>query len=198
MPRKEPLVMRLYSEPPLYEVARLVSYGGVTTDDLRDRLKPLAERYGTGAIALALSELTMTDEKTGLTVLRPEARRRCGQLLGPAPEDPDYEDYWQGREKPAHHQPPVPPNHKGMKKRGRDVTVKDQDDAVKGKNRRRLLCMLRDARRQLAHHGRRSLMGKKAKEVIAVAEAELKRRGIDVPPEGQETIEWDRRKPRAG
>jgi hypothetical protein len=158
----------------------------------------LIERHGTGAIALALSELTMADEKTGLTVLRPEARRRCGQLLGPPPEDADYEDYWQGREKPAHHQPPAQAGDKGEKKRERNVTAEAQADAVKGKNRRQLLCMLRDARRQLAHHGRRSLMGKKAKEVIAAAEAELQRCGIDIPSEGQETIEWDRRNPRAG
>lgn len=39
-------------------------------------------------MALAIEELTMTDPATMLTVLKPEVRKVCGQILGPAPEHP--------------------------------------------------------------------------------------------------------------
>jgi hypothetical protein len=46
-----------------------------------------------------------------------------------------------------------------------------------------LLCILRDARKKLAHRGERSFSGKVARKEVA-AEAELKARGMDIPPEG--------------
>jgi hypothetical protein len=65
---------------------------------------------------------------------------------------------------------------------------------AKGKNRRALLCMLRDARKKLAQHGKRSFSGKEAMKEIAAAEAELKSRSLTVPPEGEETAEWEKKK----
>src|SRR5262249_31825687 len=65
---------------------------------------------------------------------------------------------------------------------------------AKEKNRRALLCMLRDARKKLAHHGKRSFSGKEAKKAIAAAEKEIRGRGLPVPSEGQETAEWDKKK----
>jgi hypothetical protein len=65
--------------------------------------------------------------------------------------------------------------------------------AAKVKNKRSLLCMLRDARRKLRQHGKRSFSGKEAKKEIAAAEAELTARGMEIPPEGKETAAWDRR-----
>ncbi len=61
--------------------------------------------------------------------------------------------------------------------------------------RRQLLCRLRDARRKLAHHGRRSFMGKEAKRELGAVLAELARRGVEPPPPGQETAEWGRQGP---
>ena len=62
------------------------------------------------------------------------------------------------------------------------------------KTRRSLLCMLRDARKKLVHHGRHSWMGKQAKIEIAAAEAELTSRNMPIPAEGQETIQWEKPK----
>jgi hypothetical protein len=71
----------------MYEVARAVGYAGAATaEELRERLKALAKTYGDGKIALALTELTQTDEKTKRTVLRSHLRALCWQLLCPAPE----------------------------------------------------------------------------------------------------------------
>jgi hypothetical protein len=65
---------------------------------------------------------------------------------------------------------------------------------AKEKNRRSLFCMLRDARKKLAHHGRHSFMGREAKKEIAAAEAEIRNRGSAVPAEGEETKEWEKTK----
>jgi hypothetical protein len=108
--RKEPLHLRLYFRPALAELARFVSYGGKRESDVWARWQELRARFGDNKVKGAVEELTVRDVKSGLTVLRPEVRRLCGQLLGPAPEDPGYEDYWRqsGRTPPADHQPPPP------------------------------------------------------------------------------------------
>src|SRR5206468_1476174 len=54
-------------------------------------------------------------------------------------------------------------------------------------NERSLCVMLREARRKLKHHGRRSLMGKEAKKESAAAEEEFRSRRLEVPAEGLET-----------
>lgn len=111
MSKKDPLSLRLYHDPVLYTVARLISYGGAYAGDLQEPLKPLAEKHGSGQVGLAINELTLFDAATGLTVLRPEVRKICRGLLGPAPESDEYADYWKtnGRTPPANHQPPVKP-----------------------------------------------------------------------------------------
>jgi hypothetical protein len=55
---------------------------------------------------------------------------------------------------------------------------------AKKRNKRQLLCMLRDARKQLIHHGPRSFMGREAKKATEAAAAELRRRGIEIPAAG--------------
>jgi hypothetical protein len=61
---------------------------------------------------------------------------------------------------------------------------------AKRRNHRQLHCMLRDARQKLKHHGKRSFAGKEAKKALAAAEAELRSRGLDLPPVGEETAKW--------
>jgi hypothetical protein len=65
--------------------------------------------------------------------------------------------------------------------------------AAKGFSKRLLLCVLRDARKRLAHHGRRSFMGREARKEIEAVVAELGNRGMEAPPEGRETEQWDRK-----
>jgi hypothetical protein len=105
--REDPLYMRINRQPVLYELARAVSYGGRKSGELRDVMAGMAKKYGSGPVALAFSELTMTDTATMLTVLRPEVRKVCRQIMGPPPEDPYYSTYWEGRTPPASHKPPV-------------------------------------------------------------------------------------------
>jgi hypothetical protein len=203
---REPLAFRLYFQPAYYELARAVSYGGVRTPDLKPALEELSKQHGAGDVRRAFYELLVEEEQTGLTVLRQHVRRLCSQLLGPPPESPDYESYWEGRQKPAHHQPPKlviskgkpepeppkqpqPPDNEPSREEEKPtmaeagISVEGYARMAREKNKRALLCMLRDARKRLKHNGRRCFSGKEARKEIAAAEAELKRRGMDVPPD---------------
>jgi len=60
-------------------------------------------------------------------------------------------------------------------------------------NRRQLLCSLRNARKRVKHHHGGSTAGKEAKKLIEAVQDELKQREMEIPPEGQETAEWDRK-----
>lgn len=76
-------------------------------------------RYGQHAVTMAFTGLTMLDKDSGLTVLRPEARKAAWQLLGRPLEHPYYDQYWEGRTPPAEHQPPPEEDPKPSKKTGR-------------------------------------------------------------------------------
>ena len=121
---KDQLVLRLYFEPQLYELARLVNYGGIRDRDLEPGIKELSGRYGGDRVAQALFELTTKDEKSGVITLRPHVRKLCWQLLGPPPEHPEYARYYETnkRNPPENHQPPKaeepsPAPRKGRKRR---------------------------------------------------------------------------------
>jgi hypothetical protein len=59
-------------------------------------------------------------------------------------------------------------------------------DAARRKSRRRLLIMLRATRRKPRRHV-------EARMEVAAVEAELRARGLAVPPEGQETAAWEKK-----
>lgn len=103
---KSALGTRLYQERHLHELARFVSYGGRRADQVKAFMVGHKERHGDKAM-WALIELTEEDKATGLTVLRPEAKKACRVLLGPSPGSEEYEGYWpkQGCEPPAEHLP---------------------------------------------------------------------------------------------
>lgn len=134
MTTKEPLYERLFREPQLYELARFVSYGGRRDNELKAKVEEMREQHTGNKMMWALVELTKKDEATGLTVLKPEVRKLCRGLLGPAPEDDDYQRYWDvnKRTPPPEHQPPEPEVEaeapKPVKKRGRArVTPSERD-----------------------------------------------------------------------
>ena len=121
---KDALNLRLWRDEHLYELARFVSYGGRRDKELRAACDDMRERFGKDKVMWALVELTQKDEATGLTVLKPDVRKLCRGLLGPAPENDDYDRYWSvnKRTPPPEHQPPAPEveaEAKPVKKRGR-------------------------------------------------------------------------------
>jgi hypothetical protein len=210
--RDRPLILRLYHEPVLYELARVIGYAGVAIEELTARIKPLVEKFGKQAVESALYHLTTYDTyRAERTVrLRQHVRQLCFQLLGPPPEHPLHEyikgqsadipgrvrqlsptpkaeeppPAWPVKEDPVTSSPPRPAG----------ISPEGYAEDARRRNKRQLLCMLRDGRKKLAHHGKRSFAGKEAKKEVAAAEAELRRRGLTIPPESQETTGCDRKK----
>jgi hypothetical protein len=92
MPR-QPLHIRLYIEPALYEAARIIGYGGVTMSDFWAQAKKLDVPQD--QILPGVYDLTRADkreEKPPRYELSAPARAACWQLLG-APT----EHGWHGR-----------------------------------------------------------------------------------------------------
>jgi hypothetical protein len=85
-----PLLIRLYFDASLYELARIVGYQGLTLEGARERVKPLEDQYGRERMEKAANELLVIDTEENTVRLTDEARRCCYQLLGPAPGHPHY------------------------------------------------------------------------------------------------------------
>src|SRR5262249_22057425 len=46
MSKEQPLSVRLYFQEPLYALARIVGYGGLPVPEVKERARPLLEKYG--------------------------------------------------------------------------------------------------------------------------------------------------------
>jgi hypothetical protein len=102
----EPLAIRLYFQPCLYELARVVGYDGIPEAELDAKLKTLRETHQE-EVAKALQELTEKDEERGLIVLKPAVRWLCRQLLGYPPEYSEHERRWEKGRPPDLYPPPM-------------------------------------------------------------------------------------------
>jgi hypothetical protein len=95
----------------LWEICKTVHYVGFPFRQLYERMQPLVEKYGTKKVSLAIGELLCF---TGwVAALKPETRKACFSVLGPAPEtwDSHYRD-WQGnpvKRPPGHETVPEVP-----------------------------------------------------------------------------------------
>jgi hypothetical protein len=85
MTKEQPLYMRLYFEPQLTELARIVGYDGVTEEE-RAKVLPLFEKYGGLKMTDAQRLLLDYDEDAKRYRLKSDVRKLCWQLLGPPPE----------------------------------------------------------------------------------------------------------------
>jgi hypothetical protein len=88
MKKGKPLSVRLYFQPPLYELARAIGYRGLPLSEAREQMKRLVERFGREAMEAAAREVVRIDPSTDPPTARltEAARKACGQLLGPPPE----------------------------------------------------------------------------------------------------------------
>jgi len=87
MSKKLPLAVRLYFHPPLAELARLIGYDELPLPEAKEKLKPLAEKYGKQTMEQAAREIVSIDVTTDppLVRLTEEVRKACWQLLGAPP-----------------------------------------------------------------------------------------------------------------
>ncbi len=88
MPKRQPLCVRLYFEPHLTELVRLIGYDSLPVPEAKERMGPLVEKYGKEKINAAIKELLETDgsQEPPLARLKPTVRKAAWQLLGPEAE----------------------------------------------------------------------------------------------------------------
>jgi hypothetical protein len=169
-PKQSPIWIRLYFQAAYADLARLIGYAGRPLPELLELTEPLVKKYGEEKMAEVSEALTRLDETTDPPIVRftDEARKLCWQLLGPPPPET---------------QTPAAPSS------SRPSQPLDPAAEVRARraNKRQLACMLRDARKSLEHNGRNSFAGKEAKKLIAAAEAEMRSRGLAIPPPDVET-----------
>jgi hypothetical protein len=87
MAREQPLSVRLYFQPHLYELARAIGYQGLPVPAARERIRALADTYGKENLLAATKELVRIDPSTDPPTarLKEDVRKLCWQLLGPPP-----------------------------------------------------------------------------------------------------------------
>jgi hypothetical protein len=87
MPKRQPLCVRLYFEPHLTEMVRLIGYHSLPVAEARQRLAPLVERYGKERVNAAIKEILEIDPsgQPPLARLTAPARKAAWQLLGSEP-----------------------------------------------------------------------------------------------------------------
>jgi hypothetical protein len=85
---KVPLSIRLYTEPHLTALVRLVGYEGLPLPEAKERGQALAEEFGKEKMKAAAREVIHIDtsEDPPLVHLAEAARKVAWQLLGPPPE----------------------------------------------------------------------------------------------------------------
>ena len=93
MAKRPPLCVRLYFEPHLAELVRLVGYRGLPLPEARTRLAPLAQKYGKERMRAAANEVLEADPSSEPPLLRLKAstRNAAWQLLGPPPPETSSE-----------------------------------------------------------------------------------------------------------
>jgi hypothetical protein len=87
MAKRPPLCVRIYFEPHLTDLVRLIGYGTLPVEEARRLLAPLAEKYGKERMSAAANEALEMDCSRQPPVLRlnAAARKEAWQMLGPPP-----------------------------------------------------------------------------------------------------------------
>jgi hypothetical protein len=102
MAKSEPLVQRIYFDKLYTEICRAVGYVGFPFRELAERMQETVKAHGAAKVAAALRELlTHAGQRT---MPLPEARKWCGQLLGPPPEK--WDEFYRGLDGKPMKRPP--------------------------------------------------------------------------------------------
>ena|SRR5690349_9259678 len=85
----QPLYIRLYTEPHLIALVRLIGYQGLPVSEAKERLRPFNEQYGRERMKAAAGEVLHVDtsQDPPLARLAEPVRKLAWQLLGPPPEE---------------------------------------------------------------------------------------------------------------
>ena len=128
---KQPLALRLHTDPAYVELVRMVGYLGIAYPISGEENNRLMTKYGKQKLIEASDEIIDYDTAAKIARLKPGVRRLCRGLLGPAPEE--WEQFYEGVENP----PPNPyttkatkPEPKPKRKRQKRLTAEQETDLV--------------------------------------------------------------------
>jgi hypothetical protein len=90
--RKKPMSLRLYDEPLLRAIVKLIGYAGIECPISEDAEARFATKHGKEAMKAAAEELVEydTSKQPIIAKLKPEIRKLCFGILGPAPEQEEW------------------------------------------------------------------------------------------------------------
>lgn len=204
----KPLSIRLYQDPCLFELAKLIGYQGIPYPIGREETERLNAKYGKEKIIKAADELLEYDKDTKFAKLKSNVRVFCRQLLGPLPEE--WDEFYANVENP----PPnpykakpvaidkpkeVPPTALPIPERpSEELPDQSFDEGEPDSGPRRMVPppemtaeemirrldngtlqkLLHDARWGVDHYGPKSRQGRQFKRDVAMSEAECARRGL--------------------
>jgi hypothetical protein len=142
------LADRLYFWEHYAAVARMVRYETLLYDDTKPYVEDLERRYGADKVREAVADVCRTNwhEQPVTISLRPEARKHCFQLLGPAPEQEDaFYRHPDGtpRERPAK----KPPDALAWNAENRPAPALTTGSQAKGRGARRRLTTYQEVSR---------------------------------------------------
>jgi hypothetical protein len=136
--RSVALADRLYSWEHYAAVARMVRYETLLYDDAKPYIEELERRFGADKVREAVADVCRTNwhEQPVTIGLRPEVRKHCFQLLGPAPEQEDA-FYRHPDGTPRERPPKKPPDALAWKAGDRPTPAPKTDSWAKGRGAKR-------------------------------------------------------------
>ena len=187
----QPLSIRLYQDPALIELTRLVGYRGIPYPISKEETERLNAKYGQEKMVAAADELLDYDTTTKVAKIKDSVRKFCRQLLGPLPEE--WDEFYASVENP----PPNPYKAADADKHGGESPSDKSDESelsprvpprmvpppemtseemIRRLDDEALQKLLDDARAGLTHCGTTSHHGRQLMRDIGMAEAEFARR----------------------
>ncbi len=171
---KQPLALRIHTDPAYVELVRMVGYLGIPYPISREQDERLIAKYGKEKLIEAADELIDYDRDAKIARLKPGVRRLCRQLLGPPPEE--WEQFYEGVENP----PPNP--YKPAPAPAGEPVAPDERELLATMHGRKLRELLLNEHKHFSDHRPGDPVHAEAVRRMDLIEPIMKSRGQKVPP----------------
>jgi hypothetical protein len=171
---KQPLAIRIHSDPAYAELVRIVGYQGTAYPIGREQTERLNAKYGKGKMAEAADELIDYDATAKFARLKPGIRRLCRGLLGPMPDE--WDAFYAGVENPPPNPYKAPPDPATVASQSNELEL------LQVAHGRRLRELLLQEHKRCAAHPPGNPAHEEAVRRMDLIEPIMKGRGQKVPP----------------
>jgi hypothetical protein len=171
---KQPLALRIHTDPAYAELVRIVGYQGTAYPFGREEAERLNAKYGTEKMAAAAEELLDRDTAEHFARLKPGVRLLCRQLLGPTPDE--RAGFYDGVEKP----PPI--SSAAVQATGNVQNQSDERELLQQMHGRKLRELLFGEHKHFTNHPPGDRVHEEAVRRMNLIEPIMTGRGQKVPP----------------